>query len=561
MKTWCKPVVVISVIALAVLLSASVLLTPKVQPQNAPPEVFSAARAVRHVERIAIEPHPAGSAAQEKARDYIVSELERLGLEPEIQTGYAANDAQGILGLVPYAGDVENISVRIAGTAQNDEAILMLAHYDSTYGGPGAADDASGVATLLETIRALTAGPALQNDVIFLFTDGEEAGLLGATLYADTAPALPDIRLVMNFEARGSRGPSVMFETSDQNGWIMEEFVKSAPSPIAYSFTQDVYKLVSNMTDFTPFRDAGKAGLNFANLGGMETYHNPQDTPENLSLRFLQHQGSYALSLARHFGNLPLADAGSPNAVYFTVMRSVTALYPEGWAIPLAVSACAVFIGALIVGCRKKRITVKGTVQGFGVSILMFAAAAGAGIAAQLLFSKLYYKPENVATLTDLVALRRTLIFNGNLWMITTLVFSVLLLLVLHRLFSRRIAGSDLLSGSLLTWAILAVLSGVFAKGASYLFVWPALLVSAGLLTAFLMDTGNRINSGNLVLFVLAALSCILLFVPVGYLLFQALTMLGAGIPIGLLALPVGLVIAGASVYIDHMPSAGNTGL
>ena len=51
-----------------------------------------------------------------------------------------------------------------------------MAHYDSVPFGPGAADDGAGVVTLLETARALKAGPPLKNDVIFLFTDGEEAG-------------------------------------------------------------------------------------------------------------------------------------------------------------------------------------------------------------------------------------------------------------------------------------------------------------------------------------------------------------------------------------------------
>src|SRR5262245_61649567 len=58
---------------------------PRALPAGAPAESFSAARALRHVEAIAREPHPLGSAAEEPVRAYIMDELRKLGLEPEIQ--------------------------------------------------------------------------------------------------------------------------------------------------------------------------------------------------------------------------------------------------------------------------------------------------------------------------------------------------------------------------------------------------------------------------------------------------------------------------------------------
>lgn len=54
--------------------------------------------------------------------------------------------------------------------------------------GPGAADDASGAAILLKTARALKSETPLRNDVIFLFTDGEETGLFGAKTWDATTP-------------------------------------------------------------------------------------------------------------------------------------------------------------------------------------------------------------------------------------------------------------------------------------------------------------------------------------------------------------------------------------
>jgi hypothetical protein len=134
----------------------------------------------------------------------------------------------------------------------------------------------------------------------------------------------------------GNKGPSILFETSEGNAWLMNEFNKAVPYPIAFSFTNDIYKVTSNITDFMPFKAIGKSGLNFAILGGAETYHNPQDNPKNLSQSSLQHQGSYALALARHFGNIQLDNVkSSDNGVYFTLMKSVMVFYSGQWILPL----------------------------------------------------------------------------------------------------------------------------------------------------------------------------------------------------------------------------------
>src|SRR5512139_4035881 len=120
-----------------------------VTPANASPDLFSAERAMAHLPTIASEPHPAGSKAQAKVRDYIFSQLSALGLEVEIQ---------------PFASG-ENVVARLRGS-NSTGAIVILAHYDSTPVGPGAADNGAGVAALLEVLRALVTGPLPRNDVI-----------------------------------------------------------------------------------------------------------------------------------------------------------------------------------------------------------------------------------------------------------------------------------------------------------------------------------------------------------------------------------------------------------
>ncbi len=142
------------------------LATPAVAPLTAPPTVFSAARAMQHLAIIAREPHPIGSPANVRVRDYLVAQLQALQLDPQVQTAVAVQERYGL-----QAGTVHNVVARIPGT-QPGAAIMLAAHYDSVSTSPGASDDGAAVAAMLETARALTAGAPLQHDVILLFTDG-----------------------------------------------------------------------------------------------------------------------------------------------------------------------------------------------------------------------------------------------------------------------------------------------------------------------------------------------------------------------------------------------------
>src|SRR5690606_17419180 len=118
---------------------------------------------------------------------------------------------------------VDNVMVRVRGTGNGaGKALMLMAHNDSVVFGPGASDDGSGVVVMLESLRAMKEHPPLQNDIIFLFTDGEEAGLLGPKSFLQH-PWYGDVGMVINFEARGHYGPGYMYETSPENGWLIRQ--------------------------------------------------------------------------------------------------------------------------------------------------------------------------------------------------------------------------------------------------------------------------------------------------------------------------------------------------
>jgi len=264
----------------------------------------------------------------------------------------------------------------------------------------------------------------------------------------------------------------------------------------------------------------------------------------------VQHQGSYSLSLARHFGNIPLDNVKSrDNAVYFTLARSWIVVYSEQWTLPLTLLALILLLVTMWVGFRKRLLSRKGMISGFLVSLLMIVAAAAFGIAAQVLFTTIYFELDNVLSLSDLINLRRTLIFEGNKWIVISLILNVLILIGLQRLFRRKTTVSDLFFGSLLLWSILAVISAFYLPGVGYIFLWPLIIALAGSLIAF--SIVSEIVPKYLILFVLCALPCILIYVPVGYMLFEALTMMEAAIPIAILSLPASLVIHATSFFFE----------
>jgi len=151
-------------LSIAVFVVIDQTLPPNPLPASAPATEFSAERAIEHIKVIAQEPRISGSQGYKNARDYVMSELTALGLNPEIQrtTVTVPADLLATLGRSPNLPDlppdeVENVIALIEGTESQD-ATLLVVHLDSR-DGPGATDNGSGVATLIETARALQAGP------------------------------------------------------------------------------------------------------------------------------------------------------------------------------------------------------------------------------------------------------------------------------------------------------------------------------------------------------------------------------------------------------------------
>jgi hypothetical protein len=325
---------------------------------------FSTERALNQVKIIAQKPHYVGSTNHELVANYLKLELNRIGLETTIQEGFTLNNK----GLLVKS---KNILARIKGT-DNSKALLLLSHYDSAPHSfsKGASDDASGVATILEGIRAfLYTKQPHKNDIIILFSDAEELGLNGAALFVNQHPWAKDVGLVLNFEARGSSGPSYMLmETNKGNEALVKEFSNAKTKfPVSNSLMYSIYKMLPNDTDLTVFREQGNIqGFNFAFIDGHFNYHTQQDDLQHLNTTTLTHQGTYLMPLLKYFSNFDLnKTTATGDNVYFNVPFGFFISYPFAWVAPMTIIALGLLILFIFIGKAKRVISFREIFRGF----------------------------------------------------------------------------------------------------------------------------------------------------------------------------------------------------
>lgn len=457
----------ITALALVAICAISVYRTvrpPRPVPANAPDTVFSAERAMRHVEAIAVHPHPMGTAEHDRVRDYIVAQLQHIGLTPQIQTTTAVGTRY------QEAGRVQNILAWIPGAAATRHAVLLVVHYDGVEAGPAAADDGAGVGALLETLRALRARKQpLAHDVIALFTDGEEAGLLGAAAFVREHPWARDVDAILNFEARGTTGRSYMFETGAGNLDAVR-MLRAAGDVTAGSIFTTIYHALPNDTDLSELSVLGKPALNFAFADGVDRYHTSHDDVQFLNPGSVQHHGQQMLALATRFANDSLPRPVTGDAVFFDLPLIGLVVYPVTWAVPLAIIAIALFVVAVGRVRRDDERWLGGAAIGFAACV--FGIVLGAVI--------------GVAIAACLGALHATLPWGGSprwsgVYAAAIALVVIAIALVARAATARWVAPRAFQLGIAALWTLIVVMLSILAPATTYLFIWPVLFALAAI--------------------------------------------------------------------------------
>ncbi|MBL0736348.1 M28 family peptidase [Flavobacterium sp. GN10] len=480
---------------------------------------FSTERAFNQVEIIAQKPHYVGSTNHELVANYLKLELNRIGLETSVQEGFTLNDK----GLLVKS---KNILARIKGT-NNTKALLLLSHYDSAPHSfsKGASDDASGVATILEGIRAfLYSKHPQKNDIIILFSDAEELGLNGAALFVNKHPWAKDVGLVLNFEARGTSGPSYMLmETNKGNQALVEEFTKAKPShPVSNSLMYSIYKMLPNDTDLTVFREQGNIqGFNFAFIDGHFNYHTQQDDIQHLNKTTLTHQGTYIMPLLKYFTNIDLNQTESTeDNVYFSAPFSFIS-YPFTWVMPMTLIAFGLLVLFIFVGRVKRIITFTEIFKGF---VPLLGSLIIAGLVTFLGWKLIL---EIYPQYSDLL---NGFTYNGHAYIGAFVTLSIAICFAFYHHFSEAKTTMNHFVAPLLVWIIInaflansltgagfliipvyfgILLFGIFvftqhySLGMNLIFSIPALAIVAPFIVMFPIGLGLKILYGSAILTVL----------------------------------------------------------
>jgi hypothetical protein len=487
------------------------MLTDAAPPQprlsGSPATEFSAQRAMAKLPRIAGRPHHIGSAAADATRRYLERELRGAGLRVRPQNGVGVEETDG----GATFGRVHNIVATLPGT-HSTGSVILAAHYDSVAAGPGASDDGAAVASMLETLRALRAGTPLRNDVVLLITDGEEDGLLGSSSFVRDDPLARKPGVVLNWEARGVSGPSLMFETSADNARLVQLFADAAPYPNGDSSLVELYRLLPNDTDFTNLKQR-LPGLNSAYIKGEVFQHTPQDTVANVDRGSVAMQGGNMLALTRALGGSDLSTLDSDHdETYFRFLGAMPT-YSDAAGLLLGVLAL-VAVAVLAVLVRARRLASLPRML-LGVLSVPIPLVLGAGLTTGLGFLVEWLRPELVAAL-----------YRETLFVLATVATTVFALALWYAALRRRIGPAALAVAGLAWPAALGCVCLVLAPGMAFLFTVPAL---AGALGGILAVAVRRIRSLGWLFLVLGAVPAVVLYVPFSALTFTGLGLFGGG--------------------------------
>jgi hypothetical protein len=418
---------------------------------------FLAARAIKDLHGLldGAPPHPTGTQGNEIVRERLETLLHGLGYTPEEQDEYACSEG-GI------CAEVKNVVVRVPGQ-QQDDAVLLDAHYDSVAAGTGAADNGSGVAIAIEIARLLKVSPAPRRPVIVLFDDGEEQELLGAHAFVDHNPLAREVAWAVNLDARGVRGPSMMYETSSANVGLIRLYARNSTRPVANSLMFDLYRQLPSDTNFTVFREHGWQGFNLAFLGGTQFYHRAADIVRNTDARSVQHQGEEALALVRALAEAPPGRRVADSAVYFDLFSHVF-WWPARWSIYGSVLAAVLLISGLL---RVRPQLLPGSVSWSLAALPLTLVAAGIVACGALWLC-----------LPDALMPMLFVAYPAPL-AAAFIALGAAVAIALYRALWSRMSLENFAAGQSIGWLLIAVLVSLSLVGGSYLWLLPALALVA----------------------------------------------------------------------------------
>jgi uncharacterized integral membrane protein len=348
-------------------------------PTNTPPDLFYDGvffeNITKHIKKITAGSRAVGEYYHDDVERYLKRELSQMGFRVATQRSIGFNSKNRT------SAPVNNIIATYPGTQTDAKALLLMAHYDAAkFSATGAGDDASGLAVILESVNAmLKTKTAPANNLVILFTDAEEIGLLGAHAFINEQLTNHDIGLIINLEARGTSGPAMMWpETVGGNRLMIEQFkAANVPMPVTTSLHYEIYRLLPNDTDLTPFSQQAKInGYNFAFIDDHFNYHTQRDSLDHLSLNTLAHETIQFYSLLNHLAQTDISQMQTADSlVYFTLPMIGLISYSTSMTWVAVVVCLLALLVLLLIAFSRKQVTFKSFLTAFTPMLLALGAA------------------------------------------------------------------------------------------------------------------------------------------------------------------------------------------
>lgn len=460
---------------------------------------FSYEKALDHLHNITNKPHFPGVEEHTIVREYLVSELKKIGLQVEIQEQLAINKKW------KSAVNVKNIIAKIKGS-NSGKALLLLTHYDSNpHSSLGASDAGSGVVVILEGVRAFLAkNKTPKNDIIICITDAEELGLLGAKAFVNHHSWAKDVGLVLNFEARGSGGPSYMLlETNGGNKNLVEAFHKANVNyPAANSLMYSVYKMLPNDTDLTVFREDGDVdGFNFAFIGDHFDYHTAQDSYQRMDMSSLKHQVDYLTNCLNYFSNASLENLkAEEDYVFFNFPIVGMVYFPFTWVKVLFVICVVWFIAIVVIGFVKQKLLLRSVLKGFVPLLLSLFFTSLFAFYGWKLLLKIHPQYNDIL---------QGFTYNGYYYIACFVAFALAITFWFYKGFFKKRTAKDLLIAPLFLWIALNEYVTFNLTGAGF-FIIPVFVMLI-ILTSLIFS--KKESKGNYLATILG-IPVLIIFVP-----------------------------------------------
>ncbi|KMY95074.1 endoplasmic reticulum metallopeptidase 1 isoform X1 [Drosophila simulans] len=346
-----------------------------IQDEEKHPDQFIAERAEKNLrELVSLGPRVVGSRQNEMAALKMLSQkMQKIrsgnanDIEVDVQV---ASGSYVHWSMVNMYQSIQNIVVKISPKNTNSTTYLLVnSHYDSVPAGPGAGDDGSMVATMMEVLRVLAkSDKPLKNPVVFLFNGAEENPLQASHAFITQHKWAKYCKALINLDSCGNGGREILFQSGPNHPWLMKNYRRAIKHPYASTMGEELFQhnFIPSDTDFRIFRDHGSVpGLDMAYTYNGFVYHTRHDKAEIFPRGSFQHTGDNLLALVRQIANSPEIENSAKYAkghtIYFDVMGWFLVFYTETEGVILNVIVSLISIG--ICGYAIKLISVNSGIK------------------------------------------------------------------------------------------------------------------------------------------------------------------------------------------------------